>query len=69
MKILTSLKELRLNIAREKSIPAFVIFTDASLIEMAKMKPKNLQEMIKINGVGPSKLKKYGNSFLEIINQ
>ena len=69
LKILTSLKELRLYIAREKSIPAFVIFTDASLIEMAIMKLKNLQEMIKINGVGPSKLKKYGNSFLEIINQ
>ena len=69
LKILTSLKELRLNIAREKSIPAFVIFTDSSLIEMAKIKPENLQEMIKINGVGPSKLKKYGTSFLEVINK
>ena len=69
LKILTSLKELRLNIAREKSIPAFVIFTDSSLIEMAKFKPENLQEMIKINGVGPSKLKKYGSSFLAVINK
>ena len=69
MQILTSLKELRLNIAREKSIPAFVIFPDSSLIEMAKIKPQNLQEMIKINGVGPSKLKKYGTSFLEVINK
>ena len=69
LEILTSLKELRLNIAREKSIPAFVIFPDSSLIEMAKIKPQNLQEMIKINGVGPSKLKKYGTSFLEVINK
>ena len=69
LQILTSLKELRLNIAREKSIPAFVIFPDSSLIEMAKIKPQNLQEMIKINGVGPSKLKKYGTSFLEVINK
>ena len=69
LQILTSLKELRLNIAREKSIPAFVIFPDSSLIEMAKIKPQNLEEMIKINGVGPSKLKKYGTSFLEVINK
>ena len=69
LQILTSLKELRLNIAREKSIPAFVIFPDSSLIEMAKIKPQNLQEMIKINGVGPNKLKKYGTSFLEVINK
>jgi len=69
LKILTLLKELRLNIAKEKSIPAFVIFPDSSLIEMAKIKPHNLQEMIKINGVGPSKLKKYGNRFLEILNK
>ena len=69
LKILNLLKTLRLNIAKEKSIPAFVIFPDASLIEMAKIKPKNLHEMININGVGPSKLKKYGNLFLEIINR
>jgi len=69
LKILTSLKELRLDIAREKSIPAFVIFPDSSLIEMAKIKPQNLEEMNKINGVGPTKLKKYGSSFLEVINK
>ena len=69
LKILTSLKELRLDIAREKSIPAFVIFPDSSLIEMAKIKPQNLEEMNKINGVGPAKLKKYGSSFLEVINK
>ena len=58
-----------LNISIEKSIPAFVVFSDASLIEMAKVRPKNLQEMLKINGVGPSKLKKYGSLFLTEINK
>src|SRR6056300_66452 len=69
IKILSALKKIRLNISKENSIPAFVIFSDASLLEMATVKPSNLQEMLKINGVGPSKLKKYGSIFLAAINK
>ena len=66
--LLTSLKKLRLEISKNISVPAFVVFSDASLIEMAKLKPKDKTEFSKINGVGPSKLKKYSDKFLSIIN-
>ncbi|PPR16110.1 MAG: ATP-dependent DNA helicase RecQ [Alphaproteobacteria bacterium MarineAlpha9_Bin3] len=69
IEILSSLKQLRLNISKENSIPAFVVFSDSSLVEMATVRPKSLQEMLKINGVGPSKLKKYGPIFLTVINK
>ena len=65
---LASLKELRLKISKNISVPTFVVFSDASLIEMAKLKPKDKTEFSKINGVGPSKLKKYSDKFLSIIN-
>jgi len=66
--LLASLKELRLEISKNMSVPAFVVFSDASLIEMAKLKPKDKTQFSKINGVGPSKLKKYSDKFLSIIN-
>ena len=66
--LLTSLKKLRLEISKNISVPAFVVFSDASLIEMAKLKPKDKTAFSKINGVGPSKLKKYSDKFLSIIN-
>ncbi len=66
--LLASLKELRLKISKNISVPTFVVFSDASLIEMAKLKPKDKTEFSKINGVGPSKLKKYSDKFLSIIN-
>lgn len=66
--LLASLKELRLEISKSISVPAFVVFSDASLIEMAKLKPKDRIEFSKINGVGPSKLKKYSDQFLSVIN-
>ena len=68
LELLTSLKELRLTISKSLAVPAFVIFSDASLIEMAKLKPKDETDFSKINGVGPSKLKKYSSKFLSVIN-
>ena len=68
LELLTSLKELRLTISKSLAVPAFVIFSDSSLIEMAKLKPKDETDFSKINGVGPSKLKKYSSKFLSVIN-
>ena len=67
--IFVQLKKLRLKIAREKDIPAFVVFSDRTLIEMANLKPKTKEEMLRVNGVGPYKIELYGKAFLKIIQE
>ena len=57
------LKELRLKIAREENVPAFVIFSDRTLREMSQKKPKNEADFLRISGVGTVKLEKYGENF------
>ena len=61
------LKELRLKIARENSIPAFVIFSDRTLIEIAALKPTNEIELLSTNGVGRVKLERYGKRFINCV--
>lgn len=61
------LRDLRLSIAKEENVPAFVIFNDASLKDMADRQPRNLVEFQNISGVGSVKLEKFGSQFLEVI--
>ncbi|MDC0195247.1 HRDC domain-containing protein, partial [Alphaproteobacteria bacterium] len=61
------LRKLRLEFAKKVNLPAYVIFPDKSLIEMAKIKPSNSNELSSIYGVGGVKLKKFGKYFLELI--
>ena len=61
------LRELRLEFARKLKLPAYVIFPDKTLIEMANTKPKNIEDLEKIYGVGKAKLKKFGDIFLKAI--
>ncbi len=61
------LRDLRKKIAKEKSLPPYVIFQDPSLEEMATNYPINLQELQNISGVGPGKAAKFGKPFLELI--
>ena len=61
------LRELRLEFSKKLRLPAYVIFPDKTLIEMAKFKPKNEDDLEKIYGVGKAKLKKFGKYFLDII--
>ncbi len=68
-KVLSALKAARLELAREKGQPAFVIFTDKSLMDMAVSLPSTLEQMSEIHGVGDKKLSLYGKSFLDIIEQ
>lgn len=63
------LKLLRKNIALKQSVPAYVVFSDAALREMASSKPKNESEFLAINGVGENKLKRYGSIFLSEIKK
>ena len=65
--LLDALKTLRKSIASKKSVPAYVIFTDATLIDMCKKCPETPDEMLEVSGVGRTKLEKFGKQFLEEI--
>lgn len=62
------LRETRMDIAKEQGIPAYVIFHDATLMEMMEKRPASLEAMARISGVGEAKLEKYGEIFLKVIN-
>ena len=61
------LKALRRVIADEKNIPAYIVFTDATLVDMCKKLPTTLIEMLDVSGVGRVKLNKYGDRFLQVL--
>jgi len=64
-----ALVKLRSKTARVKSVPAYVIFTDKTLREMCARRPLSEEAMLQISGVGENKLKKYGKSFLKVIQE
>jgi len=59
------LRELRRTIAARQGVPAYVVFGDASLIDMAVRHPSTPEEFLEVHGVGVAKLKRYGEAFLE----
>jgi ATP-dependent DNA helicase RecQ len=61
------LRGLRKQLADKEGVPPFVIFSDASLAEMAAILPQDREAMLLINGVGRHKLEHYGDQFLEVI--
>lgn len=63
-----ALKAKRLELAQEQGVPPYVIFHDSSLIEMHAKKPQNLEKFAEIAGVGQSKLQRYGEIFISVIN-
>lgn len=63
------LKKLRSECAKKASVPDFIIFTDATLLSLARHKPKSFEEFSEIPGVSLSKLKKYGVIFIRAINK
>jgi ATP-dependent DNA helicase RecQ len=63
------LRECRKFLAEEHNVPPYVIFHDASLKEMLDTMPTSPSEMLRINGVGNSKLEKYGGDFLDILRR
>jgi len=65
--LLAALKALRGAMARAQSQPAYVVFPDRSLIEMAAERPRTLEDFAAIHGVGAAKLQKYGATFLAVI--
>ncbi len=61
------LREWRKTTADEESVPAFVIFTDATLQLIAEHKPQTPQALLKVNGIGRAKLERYGEAVLTLV--
>lgn len=63
------LRALRLTLAREEGVAAYVVFPDRTLIDMAQLRPRTLADMRLVQGVGAAKLTKYGDVFLAAVAQ
>ena len=61
------LRALRRRLADEQGVPAFVVFGDATLRAIAATRPTNREAMLRVSGVGPAKLERYGERFLSVI--
>jgi ATP-dependent DNA helicase RecQ len=61
---LTQLKALRMDFARQIGKPAFVVFSDATLLDMVARRPTDKASMLEVSGVGPSKYERFGEAFL-----
>ena len=62
-----NLKTARQQMAKNRRVPAYVIFHDKTLIELAKNRPQSFDEMLDITGIGETKLKKFGQTLLDVI--
>ena len=62
-----ALRECRKRLASEHDVPPYVIFHDATLMQMMEFRPETADAMLGLNGVGPNKLERYGDAFLEVI--
>ncbi|MEM9044331.1 MAG: DNA helicase RecQ [Pseudomonadota bacterium] len=65
--VFDALRALRTKLAKARRVPAYAVFPDASLHDMAARKPKTLDQLSECHGVGAKKLKSYGPAFLEIL--
>ncbi len=65
--LLARLRDLRRTIAKQESVPAYVVFPDRTLAEMAVRRPTNVNALGEIRGVGPVKIEKYGERFLDVL--
>jgi DNA helicase II / ATP-dependent DNA helicase PcrA len=66
--VLNALKAWRLERARRDAVPAFVVFHDTTLEEIARRRPRELWELAKVSGVGPTKLERYGDELLQALS-
>ncbi len=65
--LLAALKSLRLQLAKERGVPAYVVFSDRSLIDMAQRRPRDSMDFAEVHGVGDAKLRDFGDIFLRAI--
>jgi ATP-dependent DNA helicase RecQ len=67
--LLEALKRRRLELAKERGVPAYLVFADKSLIDMARRQPRTPADMAQVHGMGAVKLAQYGQIFLEVISR
>jgi ATP-dependent DNA helicase RecQ len=63
------LREIRKSIADQQSVPAYIVFSDKTLRAMAQARPSTPEELLMISGVGPLKLERYGEAFMEALGR
>ena len=64
-----ALREKRKDLAHEQKVPAFMIFSDRSLHDMARIKPQNAADFLEVNGVGQAKMERYGQIMMKVIRE
>jgi ATP-dependent DNA helicase RecQ len=64
-----ALRRLRRQIAEEKQVPPYIVFTDATLRELARVRPSSLERMRSVSGIGDMKLREYGDRFLRLLDE
>lgn len=67
--LLTRLKQVRLVLATKQNVPAYIVFNDASLVDMCKKLPKTTDEFLEVSGVGAKKAELYGEIFMSTIKK
>ena len=67
--LLDVLKALRLQLARDRGVPAYIVFPDRSLMDMVRRCPRTTEEFATVNGVGAAKLKAFAEPFLAAIGE
>ncbi|MDR2070456.1 MAG: DNA helicase RecQ [Treponema sp.] len=67
--LLEKLRELRARLAQEKRVPAYIIFSDASLRDMCRKMPETSEQFLDVSGVGSLKMEKYGDAFTAVIRE
>jgi hypothetical protein len=65
--LLHELRQLRRKLAQEAGVPAYVVFSDATLLDMCRRKPHSAAEFLGVSGVGQVKLERYGKAFLDVL--
>lgn len=66
--LLSALKATRTRLAQEEGIPAYIVFSNATLADMAERMPRTIEEFLEVSGVGEVKAKRYGDIFLQMIS-
>ena len=65
--LFTALRTLRKQLADERRVAPFMVFTDVALKDMCRLRPKTLNEFLDVSGVGEAKMRNYGQYFIDLI--
>ena len=69
LELFEALRAWRGEIARARGVPAYVVFADATLAELALRRPVTRDELLEVKGIGPRKLEEYGESIVKLLRQ